>query len=87
MTSEEEKVLEAIRKPRTNIEIVSATGLSWKEVSKVIRKLKRKELVISRGMTAARRHMTLAAAIDVLFEEVGHLAHKAGIKTTRPSWF
>ncbi len=82
----EEKVLEAMKKPRTRIEIADITKLSKKEVTKVVRKLEKNGIVISRGSTAARRHMTLAAAIEVLFRELKHLSLEAKIDTTDPSW-
>ena len=81
MTNEEKRVLEVCSKPSTRIKIAEATGLSLGDVSKVIRKLEKKGLIISRGYTTARKHMTLAAAINELFTEVHRLASKI---TTAP---
>jgi len=89
MTRDEEKtekVLAAMKKPRTRIEIAKITKLPKEDVSKVILKLEKNGIVISRGSTSARRHMTLAAAIEVLFRELKHLSRKAKIDTTDPSW-
>lgn len=73
MGAEEQKVLEAVRVPRTQIDIAKTTGLSRDKVRKLIHQLERKGLVVSRGATAARKHMALAAAIELLFVEVARL--------------
>lgn len=69
----EEKVLEAVRIPQTQIDIAKRTGLPREEIRKAIRRLERKGLIVSRGSTAARRHMSLVAAVEVLFDEVDEL--------------
>ena len=77
MTKDEEKVLEKCCEPSTPKEIAKTTGLSLKEVSKIIHKLEKNGLIISQGATSALRHMTLAAAIKILFKEVHQLSLKS----------
>ena len=76
MMNEEEVVLELCMTPRTRWQIAKELGMTRVAVTKVIRKLERKGLIVSRGLTAARKHMTLAAAIVILFEKVGQLSRK-----------
>lgn len=86
MASNEQRILEALRRPRTQAELASSTGLHYKDVAKLVKKLQRQGLIVSRGYTSARKHMTLAAAIDVLFDQLHRVAQKAGINASDKSW-
>jgi len=56
MTKEEEIVLELCRQPRTRWEIAKALDVRREAVTKVIRRLERRGLIISHGSTASRKH-------------------------------
>lgn len=71
---EQQEVLEVIQTPRTRIEIAELTKLPIKSVSKIIRQLEKQGLVITRGRTSARRHMSLVAAINELYDKIGSMA-------------
>jgi len=77
-----EKVLSVLVKPLTNIEISYYTKINHREVGKILGQLRDSGLIISSGATAARRHMRLSTAIEMLFTRTSRLERalkKAGI--------
>ena len=85
MTTDEQRVLAECMRPRTRFEIGQTLGLTREAVTKEIRKLEKKGLIISRGFTAARKHMTLAAAIEVLFKEIARLSEEVETRFSNSS--
>ncbi len=65
------KVLD--RSSLTNIQIAILTRIGHKKVSKALKQLRNKGMIISRGATSARRHMRLATAIEQNLTEVLNL--------------
>ena len=71
MNEIEERVLKVLDKPLRNYDIEKQTGLPRKDVAKALKSLRAKGHIISRGATAARVHMRLAAAIEDIYRWVG----------------
>lgn len=66
----EEKVLKVLDEPLTNIEIAQRTGIRHQDVGKALKNLRASGRIVSYGATTDRKHIRLAAAIEILFSEV-----------------